>query len=105
MRKLTNIELEEISYIDNIMYEEVIRLERKTQITKAERVNNIFASVSSELVSYSVTKDEKIRDVFNTAYSWKNENPELVKEVISSYCPIKMSNTDISKLVDTAISI
>ena len=46
-----------------------------------------------------------MREVFETAYTWKNENPELIKEVISSYCPIGLSKTDVSKLVDTAISI
>jgi hypothetical protein len=43
--------------------------------------------------------------VFETAYTWKNENPELIKEVITSYCPIRMSKNDISTLVDNAIVI
>lgn len=105
MKKLTNIELEELSYFPNVIYEEVIRPERKTPISKKEKLNNTFATISSELTSYSVAKDDTIREVFETAYTWKNENPELIKEVISSYCPIRMSKTDVSKLVDTAISI
>ena len=105
MKKLTDIELEELSYFPNVIYEEVIRPERKTPLSKKEKINNTFATVSNELTSYSVSKDDKIREVFETAYTWKNENPELIKEVISSYCPIRMSKTDVSKLVDTAISI
>ena len=105
MKKLTDIELKELSYFPNVIYEEVIRPERKTPISKKEKLNNTFATISSELTSYSVAKDDTIREVFETAYTWKNENPELIKEVISSYCPIRMSKTDVSKLVDTAISI
>lgn len=105
MKKLTDIELEELSYFPNVIYEEVIRPERKTPISKKEKLNNTFATISSELTSYSVAKDDTIREVFETAYTWKNENPELIKEVITSYCPIRMSKNDISKLVDNAIVI
>jgi hypothetical protein len=105
MKKLTDIELEELSYFPNVIYEEVIRPERKTPISKKEKLNNTFATISSELTSYSVAKDETIREVFETAYTWKNENPELIKEVITSYCPIRMSKNDISTLVDNAIVI
>ena len=103
MKKLTDIELEELSYFPNVIYEEVIRPERKTPISKKEKLNNTFATISSELTSYSVAKDDTIREVFETAYTWKNENPELIKEVITSYCTIRMSKNDISKLVDNAI--
>jgi hypothetical protein len=105
MKKLTDIELEELSYFPNVIYEEVIRPERKTPISKKEKLNNTFATISSELTSYSVAKDDTIREVFETAYTWKNENPELIKEVITSYCPIRMSKNDISTLVDNAIVI
>lgn len=105
MKKLTDIELEELSYFPNVIYEEVIRPDRKTPISKKEKLNNTFATISSELTSYSVAKDDTIREVFETAYTWKNENPELIKEVITSYCPIRMSKNDISTLVDNAIII
>lgn len=105
MKKLTDIELEELSYFPNVIYEEVIRPERKTPLSKKEKLNNTFATISSELTSYSVAKDDTIREVFETAYTWKNENPELIKEVITSYCPIRMSKNDISTLVDNAIVI
>ena len=105
MKKLNDIELEELSYFPTVIYEEVIRPERKTPLTKKEKINNTFATVSNELTSYSVSNDVKMREVFETAYTWKNENPELIKEVISSYCPIRMSKNDVSKLVDTKISI
>ena len=59
MKKLNDIELEELSYFPSVIYEEVIRPERKTPSSKKEKINNTFATVSNELMSYSVSNDVK----------------------------------------------
>ena len=40
MKKLNDIELEELSYFPTVIYEEVIRPERKTPLSKKEKINN-----------------------------------------------------------------
>lgn len=106
MKKLSKIELEFISNCPNVLYEEVVRPTNNHKPTIKEKLNNTFADVSTELTSYTVNKDNKIRDIHNIAYLWgKDEDKEIINEVISSYCPIKMNKNDISILVDSALNI
>lgn len=100
MRNLSNKELEFIANCDKVMEEEVVRPSK----TSKKTLNDKFADVSYELNSYSVSKDSIIRDIHSIAYIWsKDESKETINEVITSYCPIKMSKHDVSLLIDSAL--
>lgn len=106
MRNLNNIELEFVTKCPNILEEEVVRPVSKKNKTVAQKLNDEFADVVSDMNSYSVKKDGVLRDLHKTAYEWaKDENPEIINEVITSYCPIKMSTQDITAIVNNAVSI
>ena len=103
MRNLSNKELEFIANCDKVMEEEVVR-PYKTSNNCKKTLNDKFADVSYELNSYSVSKDSIIRNIHNIAYIWsKDESKETINEVITCYCPIKMSKHDVSLLIDSAL--
>ena len=100
MRNLSNKELEFIANCDKVMEEEVVHPSK----TSKKTLNDKFADVSYELNSYSVSKDSIIRNIHNIAYIWSKDEPkEIINEVITSYCPIKMSKHDVSLLIDSAL--
>lgn len=100
MRNLSNKELEFIANCDKVMEEEIVRSSK----TSKKTLNDKFADVSYELNSYSVSKDSIIRNIHNIAYIWsKDESKETINEVITSYCPIKMSKHDVSLIIDSAL--
>lgn len=102
MRNLSNKELEFITNCDKVMEEEVVRPSKRSNNCK-KTLNDKFADVSYELNSYSVSKDSIIRNIHNIAYIWgKDESKETINDVITSYCPIKMSKHDVSLLIDSA---
>lgn len=106
MRPLTKSELDFITNCPCILEEEVVRPVRRKPVTVEEKINNQFAEVASELNSYSVKKDDIIRDIHHTAYEWsKDESPEIIAEVITSYCPVHMTKKDINSLVNNAVRI
>ena len=99
MRNLSNKELEFIANCDKVM-EEVVRPSK----TSKKTLNDKFADVSYELNSYSVSKDSIIRNIHNIAYTWgKDESKETINEVITSYCPIKISKHDVSLIINSAL--
>lgn len=100
MRNLSNKELEFIANCDKVMEEEIVRPSK----TNKKTLNDKFADVSYELNSYSVSKDSIIRNIHNIAYIWsKDESKETINDVITSYCPIKMSKHDVSLLIESAL--
>lgn len=106
MRNLNNIELEFVTKCPNILEEEVVRPVSKKIKTVAQKLNDEFADVVSDMKSYSVKNDEVLRDLHKTAYEWaKDETPEIINEVITSYCPVRMTKKDISAIVNNAVSI
>lgn len=106
MRNLNNIELEFVTKCPNILEEEVVRPVSKKIKTVAQKLNDEFADVVSDMNSYSVKNDEVLRDLHKTAYEWaKDENAEIINEVITSYCPIRMTKKDIKSIVNNAVAI
>lgn len=106
MRNLNRIELEFVTKCPNILEEEVFRPVSKKIKTIAQKLNDEFADVVYEMNSYSVKNDEVLRDLHKTAYEWaKDETPEIINEVITSYCPIRMSKKDISAIINNAVSL
>lgn len=106
MRKLNTIELEFVTKCPNILEEEVVRPVSKKIKTVAQKLNDEFADVVSDMNSYSVKNDEVLRDLHKTAYEWaKDETPKIINEVITSYCPVRMTKKDISAIINNAVSI
>ena len=106
MKNLNNIELEFVTKCPNILEEEVVRPISKKVKTIAQKLNDEFADVVSEMNSYSIKNDEVLRDLHKTAYEWaKDETHETITEVITSYCPIRMSKKDISAIINNAVSL
>ena len=84
MRSLNHIELEFVTKCPNILEEEVVRPVSKKVKTIAQKLNDEFADVVSEMNSYSVKNDEVIRDLHKTAYEWaKDEKPEIINELVA----------------------
>lgn len=104
MTPLTENELLGIAKRKKIIREVVIRPTKKRIYSHKEKLNNSFANVATVLTCYSVGCDEKLRDLHEIANSWKNEDPELVKDVLYSYTS-HISKSDISKIVDNAYTI
>lgn len=106
MRNLNKIELEFVTKCPNILEEEVVRPIRKKVKTIEQKLNDEFADVVSDMNSYSVKHDEVLRDLHKTAYNWaKDETPEVITEVMTAYCPIKMTETDIKSIINNAVAI
>lgn len=104
MRNLTNKELDFVTRCPIILNEVVERPKRKHIITKSERLNNAFAEVSTEILGYRISNDDKLRKIHEIVNSFKGEKPAFIKEVVKSYYP-KMTKHDISLIVDNALSI
>lgn len=106
MRKLNNIELEFVTKCPCILEEEIVRPVSRKIRTIEQKLNDEFADTVSEMNSYTIKNDNVIRDLHKTAYEWaKDETSEIINEVITSYCPIRMSATDIKSLVNNAVKI
>lgn len=106
MQDLTSIELEFVTKCPNILEEVIVRPNKKRIKSVKEKLNNEFAEIATEINSYTVKHDDIIRDIHSLAYLWSNdENPEIIKEVISAYTPIKMSPNDIDLIVTNAVKI
>lgn len=104
MRNLTIKELDFVTRCPIILNEVVERPVRKRVLTKSERLNNAFAEVSTEVLSYSISNDEKLRNIHEIVNSFKGENPAYIKSVIKDYYP-KMTKHDISLIVDNALTV
>ena len=104
MKELTNKELDFVTKCPVILNEIVERPIRKRFRSKFERLNEGFADVSTSLNCYSVTNDNKLREIHTIVNSFKDETPTVIKEVVKSYYP-KISKHDISLIVDNALTI
>ena len=104
MRNLNDIELDFVTKCPVILNEDVIRPTKVRHYSKKEKLNNAFADVSYELNSYSISNDERMRNIHQIVNSFKGENPNVIKDVVKSYYP-KISKSDISKIVDSALTI
>ena len=104
MKELTNKELDFVTKCPVILNEIVERPIRKKFRNKSERLNEGFADVSTLLNCYSVTNDNKLREIHTIVNSFKDEKPTIIKEVVKSYYP-KISKRDISLIVDNALTI
>lgn len=104
MRNLTVKELDFVTRCPIILNEVVERPVRKRVLTKNERLNNAFAEVSTEVLGYSISNDEKLRNIHEIVNSFKGENPAYIKSVVKDYYP-KMTKHDISLIVDNALTV
>jgi hypothetical protein len=104
MRNLNNIELEFVTKCPVILNEEVIRPIKKKKYSKSEKLNNGFAAVSYELNSYSISNDEKLRNIHSIVNTFKDEDKSDIIDVVKSYYP-KISKSDISKIVENSLLI
>lgn len=107
MTTLTIRELELIAKFD-VVPEEVVRPIQKPTLTEKELVNVEFADVASNLNTYTEGTDNRLREMFTTAYEWRNEDPTLIKEVLTSYSPIRVTTNlkkDIDRMVNIAVAV
>lgn len=101
---LSNIELEQISAIPEVIQETVIRPQRRRyKKTEKELLNENFADTVSNMSSYSVKNDKTLRNIHQLAYNWsKDESTKDIEYVITSYCPIRVNISELKTLINNA---
>lgn len=104
MRNLNNTELNFVTSLREIL-PEVINVHHTISIE--EKLETEYDEFEPFLENTYVGKlDKELREIHKTSYEWANEgeDPELIKEVITSYCPSKINKHDVITVIDRGIN-
>lgn len=104
MRTVSNIELNYIASLKEVI-PEVINVRHNTPIN--EQLETYYDEREPFFENTYVGKlDKELREIHKTSYEWANEgeDPELIKEVITSYCSSKINQHDVITVIDMGIN-
>lgn len=104
MRNLNNTELNFVASLHEIL-PEVINVHHTISIE--EKLETEYDEFEPFLENTYVGKlDKELREIHKTSYEWANEgeDPELIKEVITSYCPSKINKHDVITVINRGVN-